>query len=130
MGLTEFWRSYKVLIVMGTGLGLIHLGWYHLKTNPLLRKTRTDYNPEEPGIVAFVSAPNATAKSKSWDEVSELDQEELVVGGGRSFPQHPRRHLADAEGDEELGALGGGAETEKCRGQSGLMESVLDQVSL
>lgn len=56
MGLREFWKSYKVLIVMGTSLGLIHLGWYNLKANPLLRKDREDYIPE-PGIVAYVSPP-------------------------------------------------------------------------
>jgi len=58
MGLREFWTNYKVLIVMGTSLGLIHWGWYNLKANPLLRKNREDYIPE-PGIVAFVSPPAA-----------------------------------------------------------------------
>ncbi|XP_071374508.1 uncharacterized protein [Centroberyx affinis] len=47
MGLRDFWRSYKVLIVMGTSLGLIHWGWYALKANPLLRKDRDEYIPEE-----------------------------------------------------------------------------------
>ncbi|XP_068582907.1 uncharacterized protein [Cebidichthys violaceus] len=66
MGLREFWHSYKVLIVMGTSLGLIHWGWYNLKANPQLRKVREEYIPE-PGIVAYVSppvAPPAAAKSK------------------------------------------------------------------
>lgn len=66
MGLRQFWKNYKVLIVMGTSLGLIHLGWYNLKGNPLLQKNKENYVPE-PGIVAFVSppaAPAAPAKSK------------------------------------------------------------------
>uniref|UniRef100_A0A3B4Z5D3 Uncharacterized protein n=1 Tax=Stegastes partitus TaxID=144197 RepID=A0A3B4Z5D3_9TELE len=68
MGLREFWHNYKVLIVMGTSLGLIHWGWHSLKTNPLLHKNRDDYIPE-PGIVAYVSPPPppppaAPAKSK------------------------------------------------------------------
>uniref|UniRef100_A0A669DSH8 Uncharacterized protein n=1 Tax=Oreochromis niloticus TaxID=8128 RepID=A0A669DSH8_ORENI len=36
MGLRDLWSNYKVLIVMGTSLGLIHWGWYNLKGNPLL----------------------------------------------------------------------------------------------
>ncbi|TKS67963.1 hypothetical protein D9C73_002023 [Collichthys lucidus] len=64
MGLQEFWRRYKVLIVMGTSLGLIHWGWYNLKGNPLLHKDKEEYIPE-PGIVAYVSRPPpAAAKSK------------------------------------------------------------------
>uniref|UniRef100_A0A3Q3MLY2 PNAS-117 n=1 Tax=Mastacembelus armatus TaxID=205130 RepID=A0A3Q3MLY2_9TELE len=47
MGLQRFWHNYKVLIVMGTGLGLIHWGWYNLKSNPLLHKSKEDeYIPE------------------------------------------------------------------------------------
>uniref|UniRef100_A0AAQ6IJB8 PNAS-117 n=1 Tax=Anabas testudineus TaxID=64144 RepID=A0AAQ6IJB8_ANATE len=64
MGLRTFWNNYKVLIVMGTSLGLIHWGWYNLKDNPLLHKPREEYVPE-PGIVAYVSPPAApAAKSK------------------------------------------------------------------
>uniref|UniRef100_A0A3Q2GMV7 PNAS-117 n=1 Tax=Cyprinodon variegatus TaxID=28743 RepID=A0A3Q2GMV7_CYPVA len=63
MGLQKIWRNYKVLIVMGTSLGLIHWGWYHLKSNPVLHKNREDYIPE-PGIVAYVSPAAPSAKSK------------------------------------------------------------------
>ncbi|XP_069577747.1 uncharacterized protein [Brachyistius frenatus] len=61
MGLRDFWRNYKVLIVMGSGLGAIHWGWYHLKTSPLLHKHREEFVPE-PGIVSYVSAPPAKKK--------------------------------------------------------------------
>lgn len=52
--LRMFWQNYKVLIVMGTGLGLVHWGWYTVKSNPLLKKNREEYIPE-PGIVSYVS---------------------------------------------------------------------------
>lgn len=60
MGLRDVWKNYKVLIVMGTSLGLIHWGWYNLKTSPLLQRDKQDFIPE-PGIVAFVSPPAAAA---------------------------------------------------------------------
>lgn len=78
MGLANFWRSYKVLIVMVPGVGLIHWGWFNIRANPLLKKDREEYIPE-PSIVTFVSAavsalaaplaappaaPPAAAKSK------------------------------------------------------------------
>lgn len=64
MGLADLWRSYKVLIVMGSSLGLIHWGWYHMKdANPQSR--RRDELPE-PGIVAFLSAnPPPAPRAKS-----------------------------------------------------------------
>lgn len=64
MGLQDLWRNYKVLIVMGTSLGLIHWGWYSMKTNPLLHKSREQDVPE-PGIVAYVSPPAAPPVAKS-----------------------------------------------------------------
>uniref|UniRef100_A0A3B4CAQ0 Uncharacterized protein n=1 Tax=Pygocentrus nattereri TaxID=42514 RepID=A0A3B4CAQ0_PYGNA len=57
--LRRFWHNYKVLIVMGSGLGFIHWGWYTIKSNPLLRQNRDSYIPE-PGIVSYVApAPPA-----------------------------------------------------------------------
>ncbi|XP_075719195.1 uncharacterized protein LOC142760124 [Rhinoderma darwinii] len=35
MGLKSVWNSYKVLIVMGSGLGVIHWGWYNMQSNPV-----------------------------------------------------------------------------------------------
>lgn len=64
MSLRDVWRNYKVLIVMGSSLGLIHLGWYHLKTNPLLYKPKEDLVPE-PGIVTYVSPSTAPPAAKS-----------------------------------------------------------------
>lgn len=52
--LRSFWNNYKVLIVMGSGLGLVHWGWYSIKSNPLLKKSREEYIPE-PGIVSYVA---------------------------------------------------------------------------
>lgn len=65
MSLRDVWRNYKVLIVMGSSLGLIHLGWYQLKTNPLINRTKEELVPE-PGIVTYVSPSPAphTARSR------------------------------------------------------------------
>uniref|UniRef100_A0A673C8W9 Uncharacterized protein n=1 Tax=Sphaeramia orbicularis TaxID=375764 RepID=A0A673C8W9_9TELE len=65
MGLGSIWHKYKVLIVMGTSLGLIHWGWYNLKANLPQHKTRQDDYIPEPGIVAYVAPPPLPpAKSK------------------------------------------------------------------
>ncbi|KAG7251396.1 hypothetical protein CRUP_027707 [Coryphaenoides rupestris] len=55
MGLRDFWRSYKVLLVMLPSLALVHVGWYRLQGNPLLR-SKPEVGVPEPGIVAYVSA--------------------------------------------------------------------------
>ena len=44
----DFWRDYKVLIVMLPSLGLLHWGWYSLKGNPLLRPAPELDAPEPP----------------------------------------------------------------------------------
>ena len=63
-GLKAFWKNYKVLIVMGTSLGLIHWGWYTVKSHPLLHKDRENYIPE-PGIVTYVApSPAEVTKGK------------------------------------------------------------------
>uniref|UniRef100_A0A4W5RGY9 Uncharacterized protein n=1 Tax=Hucho hucho TaxID=62062 RepID=A0A4W5RGY9_9TELE len=49
MGLRTIWNNFKVLIVMGTSLGLIHWGWYNFKSHPALHKNKQDYIPE-PGM--------------------------------------------------------------------------------
>uniref|UniRef100_A0AAY4AMA3 Uncharacterized protein n=1 Tax=Denticeps clupeoides TaxID=299321 RepID=A0AAY4AMA3_9TELE len=36
MSPVTLWRNYKVVIVMGSALGLVHWGWYWLKSSPLL----------------------------------------------------------------------------------------------
>jgi len=55
MGVRDFWRSYKVLLVMLPSLVLVHLGWYRLQGNPRLR-SKPEADVPEPGIVAYVSA--------------------------------------------------------------------------
>ncbi|XP_068077852.1 uncharacterized protein [Danio rerio] len=56
-GLRRFWNNYKVLLVMVPGLGLLHWGWYSIKSNPLLKKGRDDEYIPEPGIVSYVAQP-------------------------------------------------------------------------
>ncbi|MEE6474425.1 hypothetical protein FKM82_010378 [Ascaphus truei] len=63
MGLETIWKNYKVLIVMGTGLGLIHWGWYHVKINPIFHPNRKDFVPE-PGIVSYVIQQDRDTKAK------------------------------------------------------------------
>lgn len=68
MTLQGIWKNYKVLIVMGSSLGLIHLGWYHLKANPLLHKSKEELVPK-PGIVTYVSPSSAAPAARSqWTE--------------------------------------------------------------
>uniref|UniRef100_A0A674AD75 Uncharacterized protein n=1 Tax=Salmo trutta TaxID=8032 RepID=A0A674AD75_SALTR len=50
MGLQTIWNNYKVLIVMGTSLGLIHWGWTHTLGLDSYTGNKQDYVPE-PGIV-------------------------------------------------------------------------------
>uniref|UniRef100_A0A8C3ES84 Uncharacterized protein n=1 Tax=Corvus moneduloides TaxID=1196302 RepID=A0A8C3ES84_CORMO len=53
MGLKTFWKDYKVLIVVGAGLGLVHGGWLHMKSSPIFQVKTEDFVPE-PGIVTFM----------------------------------------------------------------------------
>ncbi|XP_061478536.1 uncharacterized LOC128706665 homolog [Rhineura floridana] len=53
MGLKSIWKNYRVLIVMGTGLVLVHWGWYNIQSNPVFQPKREDI-ASEPGIVAYV----------------------------------------------------------------------------
>uniref|UniRef100_A0A8C6ZQ04 Uncharacterized protein n=1 Tax=Nothoprocta perdicaria TaxID=30464 RepID=A0A8C6ZQ04_NOTPE len=64
MGLKTFWKDYKVLIVMGTALGLVHWGWFHIKSSPIFQvKTEEDFVPE-PGIVSYVMRNEHKNKEK------------------------------------------------------------------
>uniref|UniRef100_A0AAY5EX86 Uncharacterized protein n=1 Tax=Electrophorus electricus TaxID=8005 RepID=A0AAY5EX86_ELEEL len=49
--LRTFWHRYKVLLVTGAGLGLVHWGWYSIKSSPLLQQKREACVPE-PGLAA------------------------------------------------------------------------------
>ncbi|XP_065445836.1 uncharacterized LOC128706665 homolog isoform X1 [Chrysemys picta bellii] len=63
MGLKTIWKDYKVLIVMGTSLGLIHWGWFNIKSNSMFQTKREDYVPE-PGIVTYVMQHESQKKGK------------------------------------------------------------------
>ncbi|XP_067421401.1 uncharacterized protein [Emydura macquarii macquarii] len=63
MGLKTIWKDYKVLIVMGTSLGLIHWGWFKIKSNPVFHTKKEDYIPE-PGIVTYVMQHESQKKGK------------------------------------------------------------------
>ncbi|XP_073409935.1 uncharacterized protein [Dendrobates tinctorius] len=61
MGLKSIWKSYKVLIVMGTSLGVIHWGWINMQSNPI-------FHPEGqgrlPSIFRFLSSEETDPKDK------------------------------------------------------------------
>lgn len=63
MGLESIWKNYKVLIVMGSSLGLIHWGWYNIKSNPIFHK-KGDNSIPEPGIVAYVAQQDNQPEGK------------------------------------------------------------------
>ncbi|XP_054675923.1 uncharacterized LOC128706665 homolog [Grus americana] len=63
MGLKTIWKDYKVLIVMGTSLGLVHWGWFHIKSSPIFQVKTQDFVPE-PGIVTYVMQSDHKNKEK------------------------------------------------------------------
>ncbi|XP_068865089.1 uncharacterized protein [Aphelocoma coerulescens] len=63
MGLKTFWKDYKVLIVVGAGLGLVHGGWLHMKSSPIFQVKTEDFVPE-PGIVTFMMQSDRKNKEK------------------------------------------------------------------
>ncbi|XP_063774622.1 uncharacterized LOC128706665 homolog [Pseudophryne corroboree] len=61
MGLKSVWKNYKVLIVMGTGLGITHWGWYNMQSNPV-------FHPEGEGrlpyVVRYLTGKETDTKAK------------------------------------------------------------------
>lgn len=46
MSFQNFWRDYKVLVVMVPLVGLIHLGWHKIKSSPVFQIPNKDNLPE------------------------------------------------------------------------------------
>ncbi|XP_062813777.1 uncharacterized LOC128706665 homolog [Anolis carolinensis] len=63
MGLKTIWKNYRVIIVMGTSLVLVHLGWYNMKSHPVFQPKTDDFVPE-PGIVTYVLQAEKQNKGK------------------------------------------------------------------
>lgn len=63
MSLKTIWKDYKVLIVMGTGLVLVHWGWFHIKSSPIFQ-VKTEDVVAEPGIVSYVMQSDQKNKEK------------------------------------------------------------------
>ncbi|XP_062981401.1 uncharacterized LOC128706665 homolog [Elgaria multicarinata webbii] len=63
MGLKTIWKNYRVLIVMGTGLALVHWGWYNMKSSPIFHPKRDDLLPES-GNVTYVLQQKKQNKGK------------------------------------------------------------------
>ncbi|KAG7220214.1 hypothetical protein INR49_018391 [Caranx melampygus] len=108
-GPAQVLAELQSLIVMGTSLGLIHWGWYNLKSSPVLHPPDRTSSPSP-----------ASSPTYRGHEASVLAPEELAVGGGRSLSLHPPVHLAAAEDHEERRPLRGGAPTERPGPRTGL----------
>ncbi|XP_057559087.1 uncharacterized LOC128706665 homolog [Hippopotamus amphibius kiboko] len=54
MSFRNFWRDYKVLVVMVPLVGLIHLGWHRIKSSPVFQIPNKD-NLSEPDSRALTS---------------------------------------------------------------------------
>ncbi|CAB1438283.1 unnamed protein product, partial [Pleuronectes platessa] len=88
MGLKQFWQNYKVLIVMGTSLGLIHWGWFNLKSSSALRSAREEFIPE-PGIVTYVlNSPAPPAAKSKMKPRSWISRNWLWAAGGAFLTVH------------------------------------------
>uniref|UniRef100_A0A4W3H8D1 Uncharacterized protein n=1 Tax=Callorhinchus milii TaxID=7868 RepID=A0A4W3H8D1_CALMI len=61
MGLKTIWKSYRVLIVMGTSLGLIHLGWYNMKSSDIFKSKDQEFMPEPP-LVTYAMQQEARSE--------------------------------------------------------------------
>lgn len=63
MSLKTLWKDYKVLIVMGISLGLVHWSWFNIKSSPLFQ-VKTEEIVPEPGIVTYVMQNDHKNKEK------------------------------------------------------------------
>ncbi|KAM5304131.1 uncharacterized protein AAES06_025237 isoform 1-T2 [Glossophaga mutica] len=45
MSFQNFWKDYKVLVVMVPLIGLIHLGWHRIKSSPVFQVPNKDNVP-------------------------------------------------------------------------------------
>ncbi|XP_078227481.1 uncharacterized protein LOC128932022 isoform X5 [Callithrix jacchus] len=46
----KLWRDYRVLVVMIPVIGLIHLGWYKIKSSPVFQIPPKDDFPEQDSL--------------------------------------------------------------------------------
>ncbi|KAM5219266.1 uncharacterized protein RBU33_004114 [Hipposideros larvatus] len=53
MSFQNFWRDYKVLVVMVPLVGLIHLGWHKIKSSPVFQIPNKDVS--EPDSLSLAS---------------------------------------------------------------------------
>ncbi|XP_060239179.1 uncharacterized LOC128706665 homolog [Meriones unguiculatus] len=57
MSFQNFWREYKVLLVMVPLIGFIHLGWYKIKSSPVFQIPKDETT--EPDSLALASPPKS-----------------------------------------------------------------------
>ncbi|XP_073930444.1 uncharacterized protein [Castor canadensis] len=63
MNFQNFWRDYKVLVVMVPLIGFIHLGWNRIKSSPVFQIPNKDNIPE-PDSLALASRPKSQVQGK------------------------------------------------------------------
>ncbi|KAM9589512.1 uncharacterized protein ACIGJ3_000735 [Trichechus inunguis] len=63
MSFQNFWRDYKVLVIMVPLVGLIHLGWYRIKSSPTFQVPNKDNIPE-PNNLALTSPQKIQTQGK------------------------------------------------------------------
>ncbi|XP_058419193.1 uncharacterized LOC128706665 homolog [Diceros bicornis minor] len=63
MSFQNFWRDYKVLVVMVPLVGLIHLGWHRIKNSPVFQIPNKDKVPE-PDNLALASSQKSHIQEK------------------------------------------------------------------
>nr|KAF6421641.1 hypothetical protein HJG63_000537 [Rousettus aegyptiacus] len=51
MSFQNFWRDYKVLVVMVPLVGLIHLGWHRIKSSPVFQIPNKDNVPQPDSVL-------------------------------------------------------------------------------
>ncbi|XP_062968847.1 uncharacterized LOC128706665 homolog [Cynocephalus volans] len=63
MSFQNFWRDYKVLVVMVPLVGLIHLGWHRIKSSPIFQIPNKDVI-SEPDSLALASPQKSQIQEK------------------------------------------------------------------
>ncbi|KAM5245585.1 uncharacterized protein ACOB6Z_011319 [Ctenodactylus gundi] len=63
MSFRNFWKEYKVLIVMVPLIGFIHLGWHRIKSSPVFQVPGKDDIPE-PDSLGLAGSPKSQTQGK------------------------------------------------------------------
>ncbi|XP_069862846.1 uncharacterized protein [Dipodomys merriami] len=62
MSFQKFWKEHKVLVVMIPLVGLIHFGWYRIRSSPIFQIPKD--NIREPDHLPLAIAPKDQIQEK------------------------------------------------------------------